>query len=55
MRVDTERVSVNGEETLEITWVGASGVYVSDVKDCSCLINVRKGRREIKDIPRLLW
>jgi hypothetical protein len=33
--VDTESAPVNGEETLEMTWVGARGVCVRDVKDCS--------------------
>jgi hypothetical protein len=29
---------------LEITWVGESGVCARDVKDCSYLISIRKGK-----------
>lgn len=38
VRLDTDNVSVKGEETLEMTWIG--GVCVRDVKDCICLISI---------------
>lgn len=40
VRVGTERASVNGEETLEMTWVGVSGVCVRDVKDLSIVLDI---------------
>jgi hypothetical protein len=43
VRVVTDSVSVKGEETLEMTWVGASGVCVRDVNDCTCFISIREG------------
>lgn len=40
MRVDIEGAPVNGGETLEITWVGESGVCVRDVKDSSIVLDI---------------
>lgn len=40
VRVDTDSVSVKGEETLEMTWVGASGVCVRDVKESSIVVDI---------------
>ena len=39
---DMDRVSVKGDETLEMTCVGASGVCERVVKDCSVSFSVRK-------------
>lgn len=40
MWVDTESATVNGEETLEMTWVGARGVCVRDVKDSFIVLDI---------------
>lgn len=40
VREDKDSVSVKGEETLEMTWVGASGVCVRDVKESFIVVDM---------------
>jgi hypothetical protein len=40
VRVVTDSVSEKGEETLEMTWVGASGVCVRDVNESSIVLDI---------------